>query len=188
MKKSLPTLDQITVASPCHVDWSEMAGDERARFCSHCKLHVYDLSAMSREEATVFVREREGRTCVRFFRRQDGTILTRDCPVGLRAVRQRFMRAVAALVGLGVALIGGTLFGSRANRLRPEGFRSPSEAFAQWVDPQEEVILGEFVGMIVCPTPIPIVPEGELMGESAETPLPPPTAEQLEVIHQRLAP
>src|SRR5262245_62045274 len=98
-------LDQITVASPCHVNWGAMTGDDRARFCSLCKLHVYDLSAMSREEATVFVSERDGRTCVRFFRRQDGTILTRDCPVGLRAVRQRFARALAALAGIVVALI-----------------------------------------------------------------------------------
>ena len=191
MSKTLPTLDQIAVAAPCHVNWSEMTGDDRARFCSHCQLHVYDLSAMSRDEATAFVREREGRTCVRFFRRQDGTLLTRDCPVGVRAVRQRFVRAVAALVGLGVALIGGTLFGSRANRLKPEGFRSPSEALAHWVDPQEEM-LSMAMGVMACPptnpSPPPGVFVGELLSEPAETPLPPPTAEQLEAIQERLAP
>ena len=167
-----------------------MTGDDRTRFCSQCKLHVYDLSAMSREEATAFIGEREGRTCVRFYRRQDGTILTRDCPVGLHAARQRFTRAIAALAGIIVALIGGTLFGSRANRLKPAGFRSPSATFAHWVDPQQE-ILSFTMGAMTCPPPAstspPVLP-GELVSEPAESPLPVPTAEQLEVIQQRLAP
>jgi hypothetical protein len=184
MEKSLPILDQISVASPCHVNWDDMTGDDRARFCSHCKLNVYDLSAMTRDEATAFIHDREGRTCVRFYRRHDGTILTRDCPVGLRAVRKRLTRAVAALAGVVVALIGGTLFGSRANRLMPEGFRSPGDAFSQWVDPQPE-FESAWVGMIATPQ-IPIIPEGELVDEPAETPLPQPTAEQLDVIQERL--
>jgi hypothetical protein len=184
MEKTLPILDQISVASPCHVNWDDMTGDDRARFCSQCKLHVYDLGAMSRDEATAFIQQREGRTCVRFYRRHDGTILTRDCPVGLRAVRQRLTRAVAALAGVVVALIGGTLFGNRVSRLMPDGFRSPGEAFSHWVDPQrprEEM----WVGLMVTPR-ILILPEGELLDEPAETPLPQPTPEQLEVIEERL--
>lgn len=189
MDKTLATLDQITVASPCHADWREMAGDDRVRFCSQCKLHVYDLSAMSRAEAESLIREREGRTCVRFFRRQDGTILTRDCPVGLRAVRQRFTRAIAALAGMAVSLIGGTLFGSRVNRWHTEGFRTPAETFAHWVDPQPEVV-SLSMGLFACPTsaPNPILVEkaDSLAAEPAETPLPAPTVEQLETIQQRL--
>jgi hypothetical protein len=190
MERPLPTLDQITVASPCHVAWDQMSGDERKRFCNHCKLHVYDLSAMSRQEAESFVRRSEGRTCVRFFRRTDGTVLTRDCPVGLRAVRQRFTRAVAALAGIVVALIGGTLFGSRANRLKPEGFRSPAQTFAHWVDPQPVFETG-WMGVMACPTlppsgTAPLIEPGELISEPAESPLPPPTAQQLEAIQERL--
>ena len=185
MDKSLPILDQVGVASPCHVNWSDMAGDDRARFCSHCKLNVYDLGAMTRDEATAFISGREGRTCVRFYRRHDGTILTRDCPVGLRAVRRRLARAVAALASVVVALIGGTLFGSWANRLMPEGFRSPSDAFSHWVDPQPDYEAFA-MGVMVCPTPIPIVEEGPLVGEPAETPLLPPTPKQLEQIQERL--
>jgi hypothetical protein len=189
MSKPPATLDQITIASPCQANWSEMTGDDRARFCSQCKLHVYYLSAMSRDEAEKLVQQREGRTCVRFFRRQDGTVLTRDCPVGLRAVRQRFTRAVAALAGIVVALIGGSLFGSRANRLKPEGFRSPAETFAHWVEPRNEE-LTLWMGAFACPPPsgtAPPVPPGELVSEPAESPLPQPTAAQLEAIVQRLA-
>ena len=165
-----------------------MSGDERQRYCSHCRLNVYDLGAMSREEATAFIQQREGRTCVRFFRRHDGTVLTRDCPVGLRAVRMRLTRAVAALAGLLVALIGGTLFGSRAGRLAPDGFRSPADALAHWVEPEPDPET-LWMGVIACPPPAGGgvgVTVGESIDEPAETPLPPPTVEQLDQIEARL--
>ncbi len=62
-----------------------MAGDDRVRFCAECKKHVYNLSAMNRREAEVLLVKSEGGICTRFYRRPDGTMLTEDCPVGLRA-------------------------------------------------------------------------------------------------------
>ena len=59
-----------------------MYGDDRRRFCSQCKLNVYNLSGMTRDEAEQLVMNSEGRLCVRFFRRKDGTVLTQDCPAG----------------------------------------------------------------------------------------------------------
>jgi hypothetical protein len=38
---------------------------------------------MTEEEALKLVEEREGRLCVRFYQREDGTVITRDCPVGM---------------------------------------------------------------------------------------------------------
>lgn len=100
----LDLLDTISVASPCAADWSAMSGDDRRRFCARCGLHVHDLSAMSRTQAEEFIRRaRDASTCVRFFRRADGTILTRDCPVGVAAAKARVRRAVlriAASLGL----------------------------------------------------------------------------------------
>src|SRR4029453_8346457 len=109
MTKSTVSLDLVQVASPGPVSWDDMTGDEsvganRRRFCKHCNLHVYNLADMPRAEAEAFVNQAEGRTCIRLFRRADGTVLTRDCPVGLRAIRQRLVRAVAALAGLFLAL------------------------------------------------------------------------------------
>ena len=98
-------LDDLTIASPCAANWEEMPGDERARFCSSCRLHVYDLSGMSRKDAEKLVFQKEGRLCVRFFRRDDGTILTRDCPVGLAAARARLARMAAFVLGL-FAMLG----------------------------------------------------------------------------------
>src|SRR5947208_17157312 len=91
------SLDLIEVASPCPASWDEMVGDDRVRFCRQCKLNVYNLSEMGREEAEAFIRDHtagqassgnQTRTCVRLFRREDGTVMTRDCLVGMNALRQ----------------------------------------------------------------------------------------------------
>jgi hypothetical protein len=106
-------LDDIRVATPCNADWDDMSGDERVRFCGKCEKNVYNLSAMSRLEAEALVRDNEGgRRCVRFFQRPDGTVLTQDCPVGVRNAqwRNRAWRSfstAAAAAGLAFGLFGG---------------------------------------------------------------------------------
>jgi hypothetical protein len=89
-------LDQVRIASPCSAPWAEMQGDDRVRFCTQCKLNVYNISAMNREEAEALVQSAEGRLCINFYRRQDGTILTRDCPVGLNLRRRALAKSLAA--------------------------------------------------------------------------------------------
>jgi hypothetical protein len=61
-----------------------MDGDDRVRFCRECNRNVYNLTAMTEREARRVVAEREGRLCVRFYQRPDGTVLTSDCPVGAK--------------------------------------------------------------------------------------------------------
>ena len=85
-------LDNVRVAAPCNVDWDSMSGNERQRFCSQCQLNVYNLSDMTRAEAEYFVGNAEGRVCIRFYRRRDGSIITNNCPVGLRALKKRMSR------------------------------------------------------------------------------------------------
>ncbi|MEQ1635027.1 MAG: hypothetical protein ABL997_21790, partial [Planctomycetota bacterium] len=83
-----------------------MAGDERRRFCAQCRLHVHDLSAMTRDEVDALLRSPgPGRLCVRLFRRADGRVLTRDCPKGLRV---RMRRARARIAALWLTLWAGT--------------------------------------------------------------------------------
>src|SRR3977135_2957849 len=89
MRRFNSALGQVKVAAPCNADWDAMIGNERARFCGQCSLNVYNLSAMSKREAESFITRSEGRVCVRYYRRADGSILTDNCPVGLRAVRRR---------------------------------------------------------------------------------------------------
>lgn len=78
-----------------------MDGDERVRFCRECSRNVYNLSAMSAPEACRLVAEREGRVCVRFYQRRDGTVLTSDCPVGSK----RSFLSTGAQSALAVAAI-----------------------------------------------------------------------------------
>ncbi len=103
MANETPVLEGLRVASPCTVSWEAMAGDARVRHCGACRLNVYNLSAMSRREAEDLVRRSEGRLCVRFYRRADGTVLTQDCPVGLRAVRRRLALLGSAMAAMFLA-------------------------------------------------------------------------------------
>jgi len=87
-----------------------MTGNNRVRFCSECHLNVYNFAELTRPEAEDLLRSTEGRICGRLYRRADGTVITKDCPVGLRTARQRVARvataAFAALVSLCSAAVG----------------------------------------------------------------------------------
>jgi len=89
-------LDRLYVASPCSADWDAMPGNDQIRFCNQCQLSVYNLSAMTRKQAEELIAKTEGRLCTKLYRRADGTIITSDCPVGLRAVKRRVSRAASA--------------------------------------------------------------------------------------------
>lgn len=115
MTTRLPVLlDNLRIATPCRVDWDDMEGDDRVRFCGRCRKNVYNLSALRRDEAEALVRQKEGRLCVRFYRRADGTVLTADCPVGVRRKRLR-QRVWASLSGVAAsAALALGLFSGRA--------------------------------------------------------------------------
>jgi hypothetical protein len=94
-------LDHVRIAAPCQAEWDRMLGNDRVRFCGQCSLNVYNLSGMTRSEAESLIAGTEGRLCLRFFRRRDGSIITKDCPVGLRAIGRRvsfIAKAVASAV------------------------------------------------------------------------------------------
>jgi hypothetical protein len=100
-------LDHVHIAAPCVANWNEMTGDARVRFCARCELRVYNLSAMTKREAERLVVNKEDRLCVRFYRRADGTILTQNCPVGLRALKRRVSKiAGAAFAAITSCLVG----------------------------------------------------------------------------------
>ncbi|MGC2236639.1 MAG: hypothetical protein WA584_10790 [Pyrinomonadaceae bacterium] len=107
MKKFTNPLDNIRIASPCKADWNEMMGNERRKFCAECKLNVYNLSGMTRAEAENLLINSEGRVCVRFYRRTDGSIITRDCPVGWKALKQRVSKAATAFVSVVFGIVSG---------------------------------------------------------------------------------
>ena len=110
MSRFTNPLNNVSIASPCSADWNEMYGDERKRFCGDCKLNVYNLSEMSRGEAEALIMNADGRLCVRFYRRNDGTVITKDCPVGRAKVKQRARAVAMAACSLMIALFTGVLF------------------------------------------------------------------------------
>ena len=94
-------LSHVRIAAPCRADWERMRGNERVRFCNECSMNVYNLSNMSKKDAEALITSAEGRLCVRYYHRLDGTILTNNCPVGLQAFKRRvsgISRAVASSV------------------------------------------------------------------------------------------
>ena len=116
-------LDHIKIASPCSADWNEMYGDNRKRFCSECRLNVYNLSEMAQREAENFLFEAEGRVCVRLYRRKDGTVITQDCPVGWQAVKQRVSRIATATFGLIVGFFGGLWSSNQISNAYQDSFQ-----------------------------------------------------------------
>jgi len=109
MFKTNDVLNNLSVASPCTASWDDMQGNEQVRFCGECRLNVYNVSALTATEATELIQSHEGRLCIRYYQRTDGTVLTQDCKVGLKKRYQGKVRlrryGIAAIVTL-IALAG----------------------------------------------------------------------------------
>ena len=142
-KRGLPLLDQVRVASPCKADWNEMLGDERVRFCLSCEKDVYNLSSMAKDDAEALLRERLGDDlCVRFYQRADGTILTQDCPVGVK--KKRTKKLALAVAGAGaMAAAAATMF-MRGETCATQGAVAGGAMYQ-----------GEMTPVNVEPTPVP---------------------------------
>jgi hypothetical protein len=112
MLRNASPLDRMQVAAPCTASWERMKGTDEARFCDQCGLHVYNISEMTRAEASDLIRETEGRLCVKLYRRQDGTVITSNCPKGLRVVWRRIIRTAGAVLA---AILSGASWTARAN-------------------------------------------------------------------------
>lgn len=156
--RRLPLLENLTVASPCHERWDAMVGDAHARHCARCDKNVYDLSSMTRDEAQALLLATEGELCVRYYTRADGTVLTADCPVGLRLKRLRYLAAGA--VGLIAAGVMSLTFWQSTQTVRQGGIGA--EEFSPNLTPSTTE-----------PTPPPqLLPVGDLRPAPVETTAP----------------
>jgi hypothetical protein len=117
-----------------------MQGDERVRFCLQCRQSVYDVSGMTGTQAETLITGRTGQVCLRLFRRADGRVMARDCPVGVfQAARRRLAKTVGACAFLGVLLFGWTMSRPQAVREARERMRTVEN----WIDPAPECVMGE---------------------------------------------
>jgi len=98
-------IKDVRIASPCTSDWAKMTGDDRVRHCAECNLNVYNFAAMTGFEIADLLANRQGRrVCARIYRRADGTMITQDCPKGLRAVIRRVSRVAGAAFAAAMSL------------------------------------------------------------------------------------
>ena len=160
-------LDNIRIAAPCSADWDSMFGNERVRSCEQCHLNVYNLSEMSRVEADRLINQAEGRLCVRFYRRRDGSIITQNCPVGLRAIKRRLSRVATAVASFILSLMAGVGFYRLADKL--VWFRSDVMGTIATADGNHPSVQGE---VVVSPSPEEIVMGKLVSRETRRTPVP----------------
>ncbi len=158
----------LKVASPCTEKWESMVGDERTRRCERCALNVFNVSELSEAEMLeLFAKANGARVCARFFQRADGTVLTRDCPVGLARLRRRVVVAITTSLALVIAAfmarpmpsgMRGVDLSSFRARVRTtaantEEWLRASPTFGpmvEWLDPSPSLVMGD-----IAPAPAP---------------------------------
>ncbi len=150
-------LNNIKIASPCSARWEEMFGNERKRFCGECKLNVYNLSGMTKYDAENLLLVSEGRLCVRYFQRNDGTVLTADCPVGWAKVKQRLSVAATAVFSMLLAFVGGLTALTFLNKYGGLVTKIPSP----FATPTPRPLMGAIAMPSPSPTPTPKATPGE---------------------------
>ncbi len=124
MKTSLDLLNAIQIPKPCPANWGDMIGDDYARFCGICEKHVYNLSTLSADEAAALVREKEGKLCVRLYRRLDGTVITSDC-------RKETTHGLAKSLTAAAVLASSMFVSGCSNAPGPEAAQAQNNAPAQ---------------------------------------------------------
>ena len=153
MARFTSKLNNVRVAAPCPADWYSMYGNERVRFCEQCQLNVYNLSELSRAEAEELIGQAEGRLCVRYYRRKDGSILTQNCPVGLRALKRRLSRVATAIGSSVLSFLAGVGF----YQINAPHYTTGVMVMGDVVQPLRPSVTGKLV-------PQPSAPNNEVLG------------------------
>jgi hypothetical protein len=91
------------ISSPCSVKWDDMQADQSnisVRFCGDCKLNVHNLSSLSDEEVVVLLDKKAAgeRVCTYFYRKDDGTLVTDNCPKQMKQMRDRLQAYAASMM------------------------------------------------------------------------------------------
>jgi hypothetical protein len=137
----------LRISSPCPLSWESLSGNDRVRFCAKCKLNVYNLAAMTEEQAIKVVQETEGRLCVRLYDRGDRTATAEDCRWGRARKRMKLALAFGALI----------LFATLSRLLGGHGIPDRSSLpplvreMVDWIDPEPRFVMG-------APPPIQVPP------------------------------
>jgi hypothetical protein len=71
-------LNEITIVTPCPMDWDQMSGDDSKRYCSSCGKHVHDVAKLTSAQAVSLIDQLPGDVCGRITHLADGTLVTAD--------------------------------------------------------------------------------------------------------------
>ncbi len=144
-------LDAIEIPVSCLASWDAMKGDDRMRFCGSCRLHVYNLSDMTRQEAEALVTGATGKVCVRLYRRPDGKVLTRSCRAAMlvrRLAATGFALVATILMGFFAWVSTEAAVGLTRNGLDGVKAREPFRTVERWIrgsKPPPRYVVGEAV-------------------------------------------
>jgi len=153
-------LPDLRVASPCTASWEQMTGDDRVRHCAECNLDVYNFSALTPAEIEQLLAASKGqRLCGRLYRRADGTVLTRDCPVGFRAR----VRRVSNRIGVALAAAMSVTFASAQSAHQ----NTPSLVQIAPATARAEIVVYDASGAVIPRTKIEIWSSAKLIAEGA---------------------
>src|SRR5205085_5753181 len=136
MARKSDSLNRLTIGNPCKSDWQAMTGNQRVRYCQECNKNIYNLSAMTRDEAEALIARFEGRLCARIERDADGVILDDDLRAAPQLISRRVSPVAAALV---TALIGlsGNVMAMTSNAGTPAAIYAQSDQDGRAPQPQE---------------------------------------------------
>jgi hypothetical protein len=142
-------LNNIEIAAPCSQSWDKMKGNDTVRFCQECKLNVYNISEMTTIEAEKLISTKEGRLCIRYYKRKDGTIITNNCPIGLRVIKKRAQVILASALSIITGLFSLSAITKETETTKPT-------KMGKYVRPELMGELGE-MAEIACPLPNQLV-------------------------------
>lgn len=122
---------ELRISTPCPMTWDSLKGDDRVRYCGQCRLNVYNLADMPKDEVEALVRRTEGRLCGTLYMRGDRTATVRPCRGA--AVRKR----IRALVTMSTLLLLGATAWFFRTQVKPDRGSAPPlvRDVLDWIDP-----------------------------------------------------
>lgn len=148
MPRKVGYLDRLQISSPCPADWDRMIGTEQIRFCSECNKNVYNLSRMTRNQAEALVSRSKGQLCARFYRQEDGVILTEDNRAGLHLISRRASPIATAVVSAILSLGGSAAAQTTAGAGQPVPIHSGAESNKKAQEPEAQLATASITGTV----------------------------------------
>jgi len=101
-------LSGYSIPNPCAMNWDEMNGDARERFCAACGKHVRDLTVLSAAKCADVLEHADNGICARLYAGPDGTLTTSAADVAIAPRVRPLQFTIRSIMGV-VAGVAATL-------------------------------------------------------------------------------